>query len=308
MNYTYRWLIKQAVLHVAPGRQYVSFALLALIFTAPQLSFGGVCDGVHVPLKSKIKRDASFLDNGQAALFMKRLQGAKAGDRCDQYKVGLRYWYGIGVAEDNHLAAYWLQKSADEGVIEAEYYIGWMYLYGLGVPQNEVLGIHWLTSSALNGDATAQGNLGFAYQYGVGVKINRDQYLNWYKKAADQDDPIGLYGMGVAYMNGHHVEKNYEKGMRMMERSARLGLLDAQYHLASFYNYFKDPINAYAWAKAAESCGYGHQATMFAEEISSNMPNEDLILADEKYKKILREIRSNECFRLPFPTKATKAK
>ena len=54
-----------------------------------------------------------------------------------QFKLGVMYYYGIGVPQDYETAVKWCTLAAEQGDAEAEIILGFMYRTGLlGVPQD----------------------------------------------------------------------------------------------------------------------------------------------------------------------------
>lgn len=77
---------------------------------------------------------------------------AAAGDTLALLKLGLIYYRGYGVPQNNKQAAYWFHKAADTGYSDAQFYLGVMYARGEGVPQDYAEAYFWL-------DVAAAGNL-----------------------------------------------------------------------------------------------------------------------------------------------------
>ena len=67
--------------------------------------------------------------------------------------------------------------------------LGWMYLNGLGVEQNDSIAARWYQRAAEQGDARAQNNLGILYATGRGLPRNDMQAYGWFKLAAAQGYP-----------------------------------------------------------------------------------------------------------------------
>src|SRR6266481_4879312 len=58
---------------------------------------------------------------------------AEAGDADSEYRLGLCYYNGEGVAKDFSEAVKWFRKSAEQGFAQAQGYLGRCYLRGEGV-------------------------------------------------------------------------------------------------------------------------------------------------------------------------------
>jgi uncharacterized protein len=60
---------------------------------------------------------------------LKSLQ-AEQGDANAQFKLGLMYYNGEGVPEDDAEAVKWYRKAAEQGLAGAQFNLGVMYAYG----------------------------------------------------------------------------------------------------------------------------------------------------------------------------------
>jgi len=101
-----------------------------------------------------------------------------------QYRLGLMYDGGMGVAADAKAALEWFQKAAAEGHAEAQRVVGIYHEEGKVVEQNYQRAVRWYAESARQGNAKAQRNLGGLYQDGLGVNANLKTALDLYTKAA----------------------------------------------------------------------------------------------------------------------------
>ena len=76
--------------------------------------------------------------------FPKLKAAAEKGHKKAQYRVGLSYDKGRGVAEDDVMAVKWYQKSAAQGYAKAQYQLAKCYLKGEGVAKDEAKAKSWL--------------------------------------------------------------------------------------------------------------------------------------------------------------------
>ena len=74
----------------------------------------------------------------------------------------------MGATKDYIKAAEWYRKAADQGDVDAQYKLGLFYENGYGVAQNKEEAVKWYRKSAENGNASAQFNLGICYDNGEG--------------------------------------------------------------------------------------------------------------------------------------------
>lgn len=106
-------------------------------------------------------------DTGQAETWFQRSlvwfrSNAEQGDPAAQFWLGWLYAKGVGVPKDDNLALKWIQKSVDQGNLEATLMMAHAYSQGnlLGVQQDHALALVWWQKAAERGDAFAQISLG----------------------------------------------------------------------------------------------------------------------------------------------------
>lgn len=100
---------------------------------------------------------------------------AEQGDAKAQAKLASLYLLGReGMQVDEKLAAEWMEKAANQGLIDAQVVMGAMYDRGLGVTGDRDKATHWYEKAAAKGHGTslailgrndaAQGSVQFNYQ------------------------------------------------------------------------------------------------------------------------------------------------
>ena len=94
---------------------------------------------------------------------------AKAGDADSEFRLGVSYTIGRGVAKDEVEAVKWYRKAAEQNVAEAQNSLGTMYGRGLGVGKDYTEAAKWFRKAAEQNYGAAQFNLGLSYEYGQGV-------------------------------------------------------------------------------------------------------------------------------------------
>jgi len=92
-------------------------------------------------------------------------------------------------SHDMTAALGWFRKAADAGSAQGAYNVGQFYRSGLGVPQNEVLAAFWYGEAARGGFAPAQLNLGIMELRGIGIKADPEHGLAMIQAAAAQGHP-----------------------------------------------------------------------------------------------------------------------
>ncbi len=76
---------------------------------------------------------------------------AMAGDPEAQYRVGQRYYDGLGVPKSHRRAMEWWQRAATAGHAGAQYSLGVLYFDGVGIRRDFVEGCRWLGAAASQG-------------------------------------------------------------------------------------------------------------------------------------------------------------
>lgn len=115
---------------------------------------------------------------------------ASGGNALAQYRLGMLYYHGQGVAEDEKMAIYWWKKAAAQGNVEAMFQLGSAFLFGSQtakfVPDPDREAAMWYFQAASAGHAEAQYHLGLLFLAGKGVVENRQESTRWMQKAAAQ--------------------------------------------------------------------------------------------------------------------------
>lgn len=84
--------------------------------------------------------------------FWETYTAALRGDKVSQFNVGVIYERGIGVEQNQSMAANWYLRAAEQGHVDAQYNVAIMNVTGRGVDQNTTAGMMWLASAAKQGD------------------------------------------------------------------------------------------------------------------------------------------------------------
>ncbi|WP_031433083.1 tetratricopeptide repeat protein [Methylomarinum vadi] len=103
------------------------------------------------------------------------IQLAEQGEAKAQAKLASMYLLGWqGFEQNNELAAKWMKKAADQGIVDAQVVMGALYDRGLGVPGDRDMATKWYEKAAAQGHGTslailgrndtAKGSVKFSYQ------------------------------------------------------------------------------------------------------------------------------------------------
>ena len=136
-------------------------------------------------------------------------KAAKAGNPEAQFRLGVMFGNGDGVALDHAQAREWFEKSAAQGHEGALLTLAWMYANGTGIEVDEGRARELYLAAAERGSAKAQYVAATMYrfaQYGVAKDMARA--VDWYLKAADQGIPTAQFALGKLLMEGKHVARD----------------------------------------------------------------------------------------------------
>jgi len=145
-------------------------------------------------------------------------KAAERGDAMAQFNLGNMYLEGIGVPQNDKLAADWFRKAAEQGYAPAQNNLGALYMEGRNVPQDYKQAVDWFRKAAEQGDAGAQTNLGALYANGVGVAKDEKQAAALYRRVAEQGDLIAQLDLADCYLWGKGVPKNLVLASMLLQR------------------------------------------------------------------------------------------
>jgi TPR repeat protein len=140
----------------------------------------GVCIATLMGCGNASEKDASPAADASPADDIETLRkAAEAGDAAAQFKLGVMYDNGNGVAEDFAEALKWYRKAAEQGHAVAQNNLGEMYYNGKGVPEDNAEAFKWFRKAAEQRHAFAQFALGLG-----GVPQDDVAAYAWYSVAA----------------------------------------------------------------------------------------------------------------------------
>lgn len=127
---------------------------------------------------------------------------ARGGNAQAQSRLGILYYHGHGVKENDAVALDWFERAARQGLAEAQFNLGNMYAYGQAktAPDQDPqrLAAQWYFEAARQGHAEAQYSLGVLFLTGSGVQLSVAEARKWMERAAAQ---------------GHADAKTYVEGV-----------------------------------------------------------------------------------------------
>ena len=153
------------------------------------------------------------------------------GNAKAQYEIGMAYANGNGVTKDFNTGLKWIEKSANQGYLDAQYTIGEIYCNS----QNYVKGAQWWQRASDNGDLDATYNLAVLYKMGYGVEKDMSKSLKLLTKAAEKGHVSAMYNLGNYYQRGDGVAQDWSKCFFWRKKAADKGDGAACYNLAIDY-------------------------------------------------------------------------
>jgi len=125
-------------------------------------------------------------------------RAAEAGHAAAQFKLGMFYQHGRGVAKDAFMASEWFYEAADQGDANAQFALGVACGKGLGVVKNHEQACYWYSKAAHQGHGKAQFNLALRYTEGLGCIKDPYRGAYWFAQAAHNR----VFGRGARIKKG----------------------------------------------------------------------------------------------------------
>lgn len=125
-----------------------------------------------------------------------------------------------------------LRPLADRGDSIAQLKLGMLYYYGYGVPEDEPRAMSWLKMSAAQGNLDAMYNMGNILTFAADTaKLSPDadvDAVKWYFEAARAGHRDAQYALGLMFLAGKGVVQSQEEGVAWIRRAAALGHREAE--------------------------------------------------------------------------------
>jgi TPR repeat protein len=115
-------------------------------------------------------------------------------------------------------------RCADGGHAQAQYIAGHMLLFGDGVPSQPAEGLAWLEKSADQGHLEALRALAtYCYSGDFGVAQDHARSRALFARAADQEDGFAMMMLGFMNQMGYGGERNPEQSAHWYRKAAAVG-------------------------------------------------------------------------------------
>ena len=174
------------------------------------------------------------------------------------------YYEGQGTPKNYKKALYWYEKSAKQGLVEAQNNLGQMYYNGEGVTKDYVIAYKWAALAKAHESEPVLALLNILERVMAPSEIAEAQALARKFKPKKEvpinkktKTPEDMFKLGVMYAEGQGVTKDYKKALYWFEKSAKQGFVKAQNNLGQMYyngeGVTKDYVIAYKWAALAKA-------------------------------------------------------
>mgnify|MGYP006175848525 FL=1 len=183
---------------------------------------------------------------------------------------------------------------AETGNARAQFNLGLMYYIGAGVPEDNVEAVKWYRLAAGQGHAAAQLNFGLMYSNGEGLPQDNEEATRWFRLAADQGDALAQFNLGLHYMSGEGVSQDDAEALRWFRLAADQGHANAQSAIGSIYAFGSgvpiDYVTAYAWFNVAAVFGL-EQASNLRSNVEESMTSDQITEAQQLSIDIFERIQ-----------------
>ena len=196
------------------------------------------------------KRTMAFFDalentnkeEGQKA-FDKMCECCRLGDPFAQYILGVMYYGGNYVEQDQEKGMNLLYLSANQEFVDAISAIG-LFLNEQG-QYEEANRFH--RKAAELGDSHGIHNLGNAYFYARGVEKDEEKAVKLWMEAARKGNPNAMCALGNCCLEGRILPQNIDKAIELFTNAANQGDIRSMKRLVEVYHALGDYQNSKYW-------------------------------------------------------------
>lgn len=182
-----------------------------------------------------------------------------------QYRIGKMYAVGLGTEQDYEAAVRWFGEAVTANHKYAQYSLARLYYCGQGVQQSYGQAFRLYGCSAAQKNPYASYELAKMHRDGIGTQKNteaadkhfKDAFNGFFQLEKDSHDDKLQYRLGQMLHTGTGTEQDDTAAADYLERSARLGNVNAQYALGRLWldSETGNPEQAVAWITRASDGG-----------------------------------------------------
>ena len=167
-------------------------------------------------------------ENNEALAVNYLRKAADLGHGVAQFLLGMAYFEGHGIDQDDSEAFLWFRLAVKQGSRYGALALAGMLRAGRGVVQDDVASVGWYRFAAEQGSAVAQLGLAEMYWSGRGVAQSDAESAKWYLLAADQGLAEAQFNVSTLYALGRGVPKDVTRVVRWLRLAAANGHKIAQ--------------------------------------------------------------------------------
>ena len=147
-----------------------------------------------------------------------------------RFELGKMYYYGMFFAKDEEKGHSYIESAASSGSTNAQEFLGDLFNRGLLTDNNYEQARKWYKKSADNGNCSALVKLGEIYETCLEDKFTAYDY---YVKASQKGSILADYRLSTLMLSDEEY-KDLENGMALLEKTAEIGIPEAQLSFAQF--------------------------------------------------------------------------
>ena len=157
---------------------------------------------------------------------------AQQGDAIAHTLVARIHAEGLGVPQDNKLAAQWYARGAQLGDVEAALGLGALHARGNGVPQDYAKAAELFETAARKGHAEGAYNLALLFLAGKGKPESPHRGFMLMQYAAEKGVTAAMYDVGTLYATGVGTTANAFEAAKWIGKAANAGHPEAEVEFA----------------------------------------------------------------------------
>ena len=141
-----------------------------------------------------------------------------------------------------------IRKKAEKGDPKFQHELAFEYFSGKKLKKDDSLAVDWWLKSAKKKYGKAYYNLAYMYFTGCGVAKNLKKAIKYHVLSSKKKHPyqaVSVFWLGYnIYLNQISGEPNITKGIKFLEKAAKMNLVNAQFLLSTYYHkgqiFYKD--------------------------------------------------------------------
>lgn len=191
------------------------------------------------------------LDLDEARKFY--LKAAKLGDSSAKFELYKLMLEDDPASENSKEAVEWLKKAAEDNDIDAVNVLGVLYYEGVYVEEDDDKAVELLSRAAKTGYPAAKYNLGYICFYDENLKDDAKAY-EYLKAAADGEYESAYILLSRFYAEGIVAEKDVAKAVELLEKAGDNP--EAYFRLGIVYEAEGDAAKSKEWLQKAADMGH----------------------------------------------------